>query len=372
MIDETQTAADNDAGTEEQRIANIDEQASYEDAAAWYLENDEDVNLSWEEERDLFRDEDGDLNLAREDLPSYLLVLEDFHAEFVYEVKAYFHLHGIGEREKAIRCLSDIVKDHLADGNNKITETTAILNLNSAADCPNRKSERCQVAFSMCYAHVSEDQYTRKRQSDGRYVGPLVARRREEYLRDVIRAEDYARAFLSMNQRKAEHWAAKPFDTLRVSESGDFRGEADIHWVNEVARILGEEQGVDVYTYSASKDLDWSLATHFTVNASAGPGYGDAQFKAEDPAEFELGENEAWCPNDLQKVIRRLLGESFDDVVKCGECRLCVDQNNIDVVIPIHAAGIEKLGLDDIRDHISDEMVAKIEAHQNGADQAAA
>ena len=366
MIDETQTA-DGAAGAEEQRLANIDEQAAYDDAAAWYLEQslEENNELSWSEERDLFRDEDGDLNLAREDLPSYLLVLEDFHDEFVREVKAFFHLMDIGDRETAIWCLSYIVGDHLADGNNKVTETTAIMNLNAAADCPNRKSERCQVPWSMCYAHVSEDIHTYKRDTDGRYVGPLVARRREEYLRDVIPAELYAEAFIVMNDRK-EKYGNGGFDTLRVSESGDFRGESDILWVNTVARILGEERGIDVYTYSASSDLDWSLATHFTVNASnEHADYGDSRFKARDPSTFELGENERWCPNDLQKVIRRLTGEDFDDVVKCGECRLCVDQNDIDVVIPIHAAGIEKLGLDDIRDHISDAMVARIEDAQS-------
>lgn len=304
-------------------------QAGYEHAALEFLQNETDwEDLTWSERRDLFRDDDGDLDLSDENLPSDLLVLEDFHAEFVYEVKAVFHLFDVGDEEQAIKTLSNLVKDHLADGNNKVTETTAILNLNAAGDCPNRQTERCQVPWSACYAHKSEDLYTNKRESDGRYVGPLVARRREEILRDTFDAETYARAFIAMNERKR-----KPFDTLRVSESGDFRHEGDIKWVNTLARILAEEQGIDTYTYSASSDLNWSLAEHFTVNASNDfEDYGDARFKAEDPDDFEPAEDEMWCPNDMQKAQ----GKSADEAIKCGECRLCVDKNDIDVVIPLH------------------------------------
>lgn len=356
MIDPTTEANDVEAQDDNKTA----ERAAYEAKAADFLEEYDD--LSWSERRELHLDDDGDLNLADNNLPSDLLVLEDFHQEFIYQVKAAEHLADYDE-DQAMKVWSNLVRDHVAAGNNKITKTTAIFNMNSAGDCPNRQTERCQVAWSQCYAHNAEDLRTRKR-DDGRYVGPLVARRRQEFLRDCMDAETFARAFIRMNSRKRTQ-----FDTLRVSEAGDFRDDADIKWVNKVAEILKREQGITTYTYSASSDLNWDLAEHFTVNASNDfTDYGDSRFKARDPSNFELDDDERWCPNDLQKVIRRLLGDDFDDVVKCGECRLCVDKNDIDVVIPIHADGVEKLTLDDIRDHISDDLVAEIEAHQAETD----
>lgn len=209
---------------------------------------------------------------------------------------------------------SFIVGDYLSFGNSKIAKHVAIFNFNSATDCPNAATEKCQVPFSKCYAHKAEHTYNQV----------LPYRRRQEYLRDCLDADTFGKAFLKIVERKRNDVTA-----LRFSEAGDFRHKGDIIWADRVAEILSEE-GIDCYTYSASSDLDWSEAEHFTVNASNELSeYGDRRYMA---FEGEKPEGFIWCPHDLQKSN----GVSADDAIKCGDCRLCIDEKGPDVAIPLH------------------------------------
>lgn len=138
--------------------------------------------------------------------------------------------------------------------------------------------------------------------------------------------ELWAEAFMEMNSRKR-----KPFDTIRFSEAGDFRSNADIIRVNEIAKLID----IPVYTYSASHKLNWELATDFTVNASNSfVEYGNRRYFALDATDSlpELPEGAVWCPNDLGKRN----GLSAEERIKCGECRLCINPTGPDVAIPIH------------------------------------
>jgi len=201
---------------------------------------------------------------------------------------------------------SFILSDYISKGNTKITNTTAIFNMNSAHDCPNRESENCQVPWKACYAGKAERVYKQT----------LPYRRRQEYLWYSMKPELWAKAFECLNSRKR-----KPFDSIRFSEAGDFRSDYDIKAVDTIA----ENVSVDVYTYSASDYLNWELAENFTVNQSNElADYGDRLFTAL-PEGSDLPEDTVWCPYDKS-----------DGDIKCGECKLCINPEGPDVAIELH------------------------------------
>lgn len=208
---------------------------------------------------------------------------------------------------------SHILSDYISFGNNKISKATAIFNMNSATDCPNIGTDHCQVPKSDCYAHKAENTYP----------AVLPYRRRQEYLWDCMDADTWAKAFRELANRKRND-----VSTIRFSEAGDFRHRGDVIKVNRIAELLTE---FDVYTYSASDYLDWSDSEHFTVNQSNDRAeYGDrryAAFTSEEPPDGFV-----WCPHDKQKQE----GVDPDDAIKCGECRLCINDDGPDVAIPLH------------------------------------
>jgi len=216
---------------------------------------------------------------------------------------------------------SYILQDYVVFGNNKIADTVGIFNFNSAHDCPNRETENCQVPWESCYAGRAEREYPE----------PLSYRRRQEFLWDSIPPETFATAFRMVLDRKIRYGNGESYDQydLRFSQSGDFRHNSDVLRADKVAEILGE-YGIETYTYSASNYLDWSLAEHFTVNASNELSeYGNRRylaFKESKPEDF------VWCPHDKQKHE----GIDPDEAVKCGDCRLCLNSDGPDVAIPLH------------------------------------
>jgi hypothetical protein len=215
------------------------------------------------------------------------------------------------------RDLSFILSDYISWGNNKVSKSVGIFNMNSATDCPNAESTEndqtdtgvCQVPFEDCYAHKAENVYPQT----------LPYRRRQQYLWDSLSAEEWAGAFKSLVSRKRNSVTA-----VRFSEAGDFRNEQDIQKVERIAQMLSTD-GIDVYTYSASHKLDWSEAENFTVNQSNElADYGDRLFTAL-PEGSDLPEDTVWCPYDKS-----------DGDIKCGECKLCINPEGPDVAIELH------------------------------------
>jgi hypothetical protein len=233
----------------------------------------------------------------------------------ITDVDGIVELHERIRSADSIEDWSHILSDYISFGNNKIHKSVGIFNFNSATDCPNAKTAKCQVEFSECYAHKAEKQYGT----------PLDYRRRQEYLRDCLDPDTFAKAFLELVSRKRNEVSA-----LRFSEAGDFRHRGDIIWADRVAELIGQE-GIKCYTYSASSDLEWSEAEHFTVNASNDlSDYGDRRYMAftsEEPPDGFV-----WCPHDKQKQD----GVDPEDAIKCGTCRLCLDKEGPDVAIPLH------------------------------------
>lgn len=233
-------------------------------------------------------------------------------------------INNMSDYSDVVEAVSDLLLNghdgssgYLSFGNNKVAKSTAIFNMNSATDCPNADTSEneqsetgaCQVPWESCYAHKAEYMYP----------NALPKRRRQQYLWDNLDAETFAKAFLRVVERKRS-----TVDTIRFSESGDFRHESDIIKVNSIAKIL-KNHDIDVYTYSASHKLDWSYAEHFTVNQSNGlADYGDRLFTAL-PKGSDLPDGMVWCAYDISDGER-----------KCGECKLCVNKEGPDVAIELH------------------------------------
>jgi hypothetical protein len=202
---------------------------------------------------------------------------------------------------------SRILQDYISCGNTKLESTIAIFNLNAATDCVNFDTEYCQVEGHECFAARNERDFPK----------PLQYRRKQQILWDLLDAKTWARAFRRINNRKS-----KKFTVIRFSEAGDFRSRHDLHKADEIARLLSDM--VDVYTYTASSWLDWSEASHLTVNQSGGSA--DAEFGARS---YVVTENIGEIPDDAIHCPY----DKTDGDVKCGSCRLCIDEDAPDVYV---------------------------------------
>lgn len=219
------------------------------------------------------------------------------------------------------------VGGYLTFGNNKVAKNTGIFNMNSATDCPNADTSEsnqsetgvCQVPWSACYAHKSENVYK----------DALKKRRLQEYLWDCVNPEIFAEALLNVKSRKRS-----PFKHLRVSESGDFRHNGDIRAWDKIAEIVGDE--INVYTYSASHKLSaWDTVEHFTVNQSnALSEYGDREFNAVSDVS-DIPNDAIACPFEVAKAN----GIETDKRPKCGDCTACIEPKESqprDVYVLLH------------------------------------
>jgi len=247
------------------------------------------------------------------------------------ELKA--SIQRMNESDDPVGVLADLllqghegVGGYLTFGNNKVSKNTGIFNMNSATDCPNAGTSKdnqsetgvCQVRFSECYAHVSEQVYP----------NALKKRRLQEYLWDNVDAHTFAKALLRVKDRKR-----LPFDHLRVSESGDFRHRGDIIKWDRIAELLDGE--INCFTYSASHLLDWCEAEHITVNQSNSlADYGDREFNAVSDVS-EIPEDAIACPFEVAKAN----GVETDNRPKCGECEHCItpeEKQPRDVYVLLH------------------------------------
>jgi hypothetical protein len=221
-------------------------------------------------------------------------------------------VNGIHELRQQIRdaeyadepaqAYSYVLGDHMTMGNKKVADEVAIFNAGGAAnDCIHLGEDECQVEKEDCYAYRGENLYKT----------PLDARRRERIIYTHLDAATFARAFRYWYGRKRNEVTA-----LRVDESGDFRSRHDLLKMDEIARRLSDI--VDTYIYSASYELPWELVENYAVNRSNDiREFGDRRFCVVDSVD-EIPEGGIRCPHDLS-----------DGDVKCGECRLCIDESEV-------------------------------------------
>jgi len=157
-----------------------------------------------------------------------------------------------------------------------------------------------------------------------RYDYVLAYMRRQEYLWDCLDAQTFADAFLAIVDRKRVDARA-----LKISQAGDVRHTADIRKLDRIAqRLEAADADTQVFTYSASSHLDWSVAEHLTVNRSNDAAYGDRRYMIVDDV-ARIPADALRCPFDAERAA----GVSQEDRTKCGECRLCIDPDAPDVAV---------------------------------------
>jgi len=233
---------------------------------------------------------------------------------YEFDVDNLDHIDELRQRIRDARYAIDPIKewsyilgDHISYGNTKIEDTVAIFNTGAASDCINLNSDYCQVGPGECYAVQSEEEFPCK-----------DYRRRQQIIWDHLDGQTWAKAFRRHYNRKET-----PVTDIRFSEAGDFRTQHDVLRVNEIARELDDI--VNVYTYSASSWLDWTDATHFTVNQSNAKGdFGDRNYNVVADPENMPDDAGLWCPFD-----------QTDGNIKCGDCRVCLEPDGPDVYIEL-------------------------------------
>jgi hypothetical protein len=219
----------------------------------------------------------------------------------------------------------DVLKHHLVAGNTKIAQHVLIYNITSAGDCRHLGDEKCQVPAEACYANTSEQNFEH---DNG---GPLSFRRRQEVIWDHLTPSEFADTLLAIIDNKRN-----PVSTVRINQSGELRHQRDLEQLDHISRRL-YENGFDCYVYTTSSDLDWSITSddalavnmsnqRFSEEATERFSYYTALPEGLEPEDVEFLDDDArHCPYD-----------AHDGAIKCGDCRLCLDNNDTDVYIRPH------------------------------------
>lgn len=161
--------------------------------------------------------------------------------------------------EKMLWALQDLKpKFHIAFGNFKLPESTAIVNLGTWFNCSGRTEGFCDICVE-CYDKCKEVMF--KKIIKARLEQELFFR---HYPADVI-ADKIIREILAQNARDK-----KPtVDKIRFSEVGEMRNQADFEKVIEISNIVYDKLNIESYIYTHNKYLDFNVARpHLTVNGS--------------------------------------------------------------------------------------------------------
>lgn len=185
-----------------------------------------------------------------------------------------------------------------AKGNLKLGKDTLIFNMGPAVTCPSKQLGLCKLAHK-CYAMKAERQYPN--------VLPYRYRQAKDW--DSQNAIE-----IMLDIEKIITRAKKPIKFIRFNESGDFRNQADVDKLNELAKLL-DNFGLVVYGYTARSDLDFNnLSENLIINGTY----------------FRV--HNTFIP--VQKFTNTPGAEKCHG--KCETCDLCKARNGKDIEIEIH------------------------------------
>jgi hypothetical protein len=188
-----------------------------------------------------------------------------------------------------------MIKSLIAFGNSKLPKTTAIFNLSSANDCPSKRLGLCEHPDA-CYAMKAERQYK---------VSRLYRDRQAEvWLR--LSAEEFISQFLDLAGRKRIKLTC-----LRFCESGDLHSQDCLTKMVTIANALAEH-GIQCYTYTARRDLDFSDIGKLVVNGSG----------------FMVSNN--------FRMVPELTGSNLACHGNCEGCSLCYTAHNRVIEVKKH------------------------------------
>lgn len=170
--------------------------------------------------------------------------------------KGLSNVEGFKERYcKAFEQIAPI--PHIAFGNKKVPKTTAIVNTTSWFLCPGRLQgfcELCEVCYdkcrevmgSVCKSRLNHDLWWRMNDAH-------------------IIAQFY---IFSIQAQSLKHPEA-PINLVRFQEVGDFRNQDDVNKMIEVSNLIYDALGINSYTYTHNRELDYSIKRpHLTINGS--------------------------------------------------------------------------------------------------------
>jgi len=143
----------------------------------------------------------------------------------------------------------------IGTGNIKIPSTTAIFNMSSATDCPSKRLGLCKAEKQGCKCYAIKSEYNYRP-----YVLPF--RRQQEAYWKEVNAFEFVSQFLLLNAMKE-----KPFNALRLNESGDFHSQECVTKAESIALIL-RRFGIVTYCYTSRSDLDFSKVKHLVISGS--------------------------------------------------------------------------------------------------------
>jgi len=191
-------------------------------------------------------------------------------------------------------------------GNKKLPESTMIVNLTSAQNCPAKQLGLCLVP-DVCYAQKCERIYKLYRQKNLLVEDWLVRCPEEE----IIRLLD---AYIQGAKMKISH--------LRIDEAGDFRDQNQIDQWNRICGYLKQKYGIISYTYTARSDLDFRSANNIIVNASRPGVKGSIRMFLCTPRDrfdqLQPDRNHYKCPGDCKRC-QMCATDKFKGIIYCRQ-----------------------------------------------------
>lgn len=184
------------------------------------------------------------------------------------------NVEGFKERyTKAFEQIAPV--PHIAFGNKKVPKTTSISNTTSWFLCPGRLLGFCElhedcydkcreVMGSVCQSRLNHDLWWRTNDA-----------------KTIAQFHIYAIHAENMKRSKDEQ-----INLHRFQEVGDFRNQDDLIKMRDVSNFIYDELGINSYTYSHNRDLDYDInRPHLTINGS---GFMiDNQFTVVEPSDFK-------------------------------------------------------------------------------------
>jgi hypothetical protein len=191
----------------------------------------------------------------------------------------------------------------ISDKNSKVPYP--IVNMNPATVCPSKALGLCKLC-NVCYAMKAEIQYP----------ACLPYRQRQEKYWDNCTADQFVSEFMGYANRKR-----KPVTTLRMSEAGDFKGQADVNKLGEVANGL-KDNGITTYCYTAREDLDLSKRGKLVINGSG--------FMVDNCFTGVKGAKEAAAAKRAEGFRAMVCGGD------CSKCNACTKSRGMYIFVEIH------------------------------------
>ena len=187
------------------------------------------------------------------------LVIKEYKTSLI-SLKPEFKLKNIEAFKEKAEMAFEILEPqiHVVFGNAKLPESTAIVSCGTWFNCPGRTEGFCSLA-TKCYDKCRE------------VMSHKITKFRleEEIAFRALNPQEIAQSVIQ--QIKIHN--AKPntinIKQIRWNEVGELRNQEDLNKMIEVSNIVFNKLGIESYTYTHNKYLDFDIERpHLTINGS--------------------------------------------------------------------------------------------------------